>query len=73
MTPRQRILSVIANAMADGEPAPLYKEIAYRANMSMQAACWHITKMRKCGSLVTQGSRIVEMRLSAADAAMVLA
>lgn len=73
MSGRQRVLRALADCMAAGEPAPIYKEIAHRASVSMMSVCRHMSSLRKSGALVTRGARILELRLSAEDAAVVLA
>jgi len=73
MTGRQRVLSVIADAMSANEPMPLYKEIAFRANLSLPHTARYIAWMRNRGKLVTRGTRIMELRLSANEAKVVLA
>lgn len=73
MSARLRILKVLADCMAAGEPLLLYKQIAHHADVGTPTVCQHVASMRKSGALVTQGARILELRLSAADAAVVLA
>ena len=72
MTGRQRVLSVIADAMAANKPMPVYKVIAFRAGLSLTNTAKYIAWMRNRGKLVTHGTRIMELRLSANEALVVL-
>ena len=74
MKARLRILKVLADCMAAGEPLLLYKQIAHQSDVTMAAdVLLQSPACEKSGALVTQEVRILELRLSAADAAVVLA